>query len=147
MKGILDLPILIILLIVFIPFLLVGPEILRINIQTQYAINYKTLIAKDTLLSILSVTNPDFLNDNKPKLTLEIIGERLSIAGQKVEFLISDLDKLVKSKCYLLESGNVKLADKSCSDLKDQKYQTNPVKIVLPFHPKKLVENIRLAIK
>jgi len=149
MKGFVDLFILFILLIVLIPAMLIAPEALKYRVQAQYLLNIQSFTSTDVLLSILSATNPDELNSKKQKPSLEIVGERILISSQNVEFLREDLDKLVKSKCYLFESEKIKLADKSkdCPELPIKIKNIKIVEIVVPFNPTKLVEGVKLVVK
>lgn len=149
MKGFVDLFILFILLIVLIPAMLIAPAALKSRVQAQYLINIQSFTSTDLLLSILSATNADVLNSKKQKSSLEIVGERIKIPSQNVEFLREDLDKLVKSKCYLFESEKIKLADKSkdCPQLLIKIKEIKITKIVVPFNPTKLAEGVKLVVK
>ena len=147
MKGFLDLFILLFLLIILVPFILIGPDVLKYRIQAQYIVNIQTIVPTDILLSILSATNSDKLNNNNQKPTIEILGERILIPSQDTSFLRTDLDKLVKSKCYLLETEKFALVDSRCSDIAKKQQDAVPIKLVIPFNSAKLVENIKLVVK
>jgi len=148
MKGFVDLFILFILLIVLVPALLIAPEALKYRVQAHYLLNIQSFTSTDVLLSVLSATNEDELNNDKQKPTLEIIGERIKIPSQDVFFLDDDLSKLVKSKCYIFQSEEIELAGKgNCEELLKKRQETKFLKIVVPFNAVKLVEGVKLVIK
>lgn len=142
MKGFLDVLLGFFLVIMLMVFLIFGPDVLELRIKQQYLSNILPLTSQDALLTILSVTNFDELS-GKNKPTIEILGEREFLKGD-VDFLIKDLDIIVKSKCYSLQIGTTPIVEKSCGGLGDNKAE---FKIVLPYNPKNLVEKIKLVIK
>lgn len=145
MKGFLDAPLAIPLILIFSLALFFGPPSIDFKIKQQFKINIDHLAVQDVLFSILSSTNTDTLT-GKEKTTIEIIGEKAFLQSQKVDFLKEDLDKLLPNKCYVLEFGKDKLAEKKltqCSTA-EQKFETS---IVLPYNPTKRTESIKLVIK
>lgn len=144
MKGFIDLIFNIIPVLFVAIFLFFSPLNADIKIKQVYLGNLERLSSQGTFLAILSSTNPDSLA-GIDKATMEIIGERVLIKTQPIDFLKGDLEKMYPKKCYEVYLGPDTLLKKdgNCPGSP----QSVDAKIVIPFNPSKLAEKIKMVIK
>lgn len=109
----------------------------KIKLDENIVFEYKYNDAQNLLLTLLSITQ-----DGKD--VSKLMAEHLSFNNpSNIDFLKPKLDKLVKNKCYLINSTTRVLLDSSSGC--EIKYRANTT-IVLPYNPNKLVEEMRVGI-
>lgn len=144
MKGLVDLIFNIIPVLIVAVFLFFSPLNTDIKIKQVYLGNLERLFSQGAFLAILSSTNSDTLTGSN-KATMEIIGEKILIKTQSIDFLKEDLEKMFPKKCYEISLGSEILLRKDVNCPSSP--QSVEAKIVIPFNPSKLTEKIKLVVR
>ena len=126
--------------------LLFSPFSIDIKRKQVYQNKLGTLASQDILSAIVSSTNPDSLNDNRPKINYEIIGEKALMPQQDVKFLKTDLEKILENKCYKFELMDIRVTGLICPiDKGTGDGFSRP--FVIPFNPNKLTSIVTFVMK
>lgn len=119
-------------------FVIVPLLFTKIHVIEVVEFRYKYDNAQLALLSTLSITSKDTL-DNKVKPASEIIAEYVALPSSRgsidINFLKAALDKMVDSKvmeCYKLSSASMGDLVKNIANCEPTKY-TAKTKIAIPF--------------
>jgi hypothetical protein len=113
------------------------PSSVKVKLDSDTLFEHNINDVQNLLLTLLSVTQ-----DGKD--ASKLIAEHISFNNPtNVDFLKSNMDKLVINKCYKLNSTSETLLDSSSGC--EIKYSINTT-LVLPYNPNKLIEEIRVGI-
>jgi len=132
-------------------FVIIPLVFTKIHIIEAVVFRYKYDNAQLALLSSLSITSKDTL-DNKIKPASEIIAEYVvlpsSRGGISMDFLKTALDKMVDNaiiECYKLSSASAGDLAKNTAKCEPSKY-TAKTRITIPYNTQSLTDEITLVM-
>jgi len=132
-------------------FIIVPLVFTKIHIIEVVVFEYKYDNAQLALLSLLSITSKDAI-DNKVKPASEIIAEYVAIPSSRgsigIGFLKASLDKMIDNKimeCYKLSSASAGDLAKNTANCEPTKYKAK-ARIAIPYNAQSLTDEITLVM-